>query len=392
MDRDIKFGFWNYVKCGTFDLSAVDQWKDLNMNLPMSFTYVNGRDKKEDMIAVLDKCQELGLKLIVCDDRTHFRTYQKLGAKAFKKGVEEAFSDFGTHPANFGFFVGDEPTPFENGDYIQTVKTVLEVAPNLIPFANIVPYWGGGSDYDMLVGAPEEKHTFLVEELLKQTKMPLLCYDQYSQCLTDNQNKECGINSYFLVLDKYREITDKYGIPFYSSLLACGHWDFRAPSEDDIRWQIYTSIAHGARGIMWFHLYQYNAGTSYVQNPIIGSKRLTTPTYDAIKRQQYIFDEYYRDILDKIYVTDVYHVGHIYDPKKRFCEDEYILDVNGKYSKPTIITYYKEYESEEKWISVVNADQRLSNRITVKLKNGKQKVLWLATGEMYIEKLSEFIK
>jgi len=139
-------------------------------------------------------------------------------------------------------------------------------------------------------------------------------------------------------------------------------------------------------------MYQYGAGTSYVSPPIIGKDRLTTPTYDAIKRQQYIFDSYYRDILDKIYLTDVYHVGHIYNPSKRFCEDEYILDVNGKHSYPTIISYYKEYGGEEKWISFVNAHQRFANRLTVTLKNGNKKTLWLASGEMYIEKLSEFLK
>ena len=90
-------------------------------------------------------------------------------------------------------------------------------------------------------------------------------------------------------------------------------------------------------------------------------------------------------------MTDVYHVGHIYDPRKRFCADEYIFDVNGKYSHPTIITYYKEYDSEEKWVSIVNADQRLSNKITLKMQSGKEHVFWLAPGEMRLEKLADLI-
>ena len=227
--------------------------------------------------------------------------------------------------------------------------------------------------------------------MLSKTKIPLLGYDQYSQCLNDHANQECGINSYFYVLDNYNAITKKHGIPFYASLLACGHWDYRSPTEDDIRWQIYTAISHGARGIIWFHLYQYDAGTSYVNLPIIGKERLTSPTYDMIKRQQYVFDSYYREILDKVYVTEVYHAGHIYDPRKRFCSDEYILDVNGKYSYPTIITYYNEYDSQEKWVSFVNASQRSSNKLTVKMQNGKEHVFWLAPGEMKIEKLCNLL-
>ena len=391
MDKDIKFGFWNYVESGVYGADAVDQWKDLHCNLPMSFTFDYTKHKKEDMIAVLDRCQTYGMKLIVCDSRTHFKTLLRLGNKAFVEGVKEAYNDFGHHPAVFGFFIGDEPAMAEYEVYIDAINIVVEIAKGLVPFANLVPYWGGGSDYDMLVGANEKKHDAIVENLLTKAKLPLLGYDQYCQCLTEQANQECGINSYFYVLDKYNEITKKHGIPFYASLLACGHWDYRVPTEDDIRWQIFTSIAHGARGIIWFHMYQYGAGTSYVNTPIIGPDRLTTPTYDAIKRQQYIFDCYYRKVLDKVYMTDVYHVGHIYDPRKRFCEDEYILDINGKYSHPTILTYYKEYDSEEKWISLVNAHQRLPNKIILKMKSGKEYTVWLAPGEMWIRKLKDII-
>ena len=391
MDRDIKFGFWNYVESGVYGVDAVEQWKDLHFNLPMSFTFDITKHKKEDMLAVLDKCASYGMKLIVCDSRTHFRTCFRLGKEEFAKGVKEAYNDFGHHPAVFGFFVGDEPAITEYGAYIDTVNTVMDIAKGLVPFANLVPYFGGGSDYDMLVGASEQKHGEIIENLLSKTKLPLLGYDQYSQCLNEETNRECGINSYFYVLDKFHEITERHGVALYTTLLACGHWDYRVPTEDDIRWQIYTSIAHGSRGIIWFHLYGYNAGTSYVNNPIIGPERLTTPTYDAIKRQQYIFDCYYREKIDKIYVIDVYHVGHIYDPRKRFCADEYISDVNGKYSRPTILTYYKEYDGEEKWVSIVNAHQRLSNKITLKMQNGKEHVFWLAPGEMRLEKLSDLL-
>lgn len=391
MDKDIKFGFWNYVESGVYDVTAVDEWKDLRCNLPMSFTFDDKKHKKEDMLAVLDRCEQLGMKLILRDERTSFRTYQALKKQEFEKGVLRAYNDFGKHPATFGFFVGDEPAVNEYADYIQTVKSVMEIAPGLTPFANLVPYWGGGSDYAMLVGAPEKKHDEIVEKFLEQTKIPLLGYDQYSQCLQPHANQECGINSYFFVLDKYNEITRKHGAIFYASLLAVGHWDYRVPTQDDIRWQIYTALAHGARGVIWFHLYQYDAGGSYVSNPIIGPERLKSPTYDAIKREQYIFDCYYRPIFDKIYMTDVFHVGHIYDPSKRFCQDEYILDVNGLYSYPTIISYYSEYDGDEKWVSLVNAHQRMPNKITVTTKTGKQKVFWLAAGEMKLMTIAELL-
>ena len=84
-------------------------------------------------------------------------------------------------------------------------------------------------------------------------------------------------------------------------------------------------------------------------------------------------------------------MGHIYDPSKRFCQDEYILDVNGLYSYPTIISYYNEYDGDEKWVSFVNAHQRMPNKITVTTKTGKQKVFWLAAGEMKLITVAELL-
>ncbi len=389
MTREIKFGFWNYIESGVFGKEAVKDWKDMNFNLPMSFNFDVSIHNKQDMLDVLDECQKLNMKLILRDTRTRFRTLHEIGEEAFIAGIKEAYQDFGTHPATFGFFVGDEPRPDENELYIRTVQLVMEHAPGLIPYANLVPYWGGGSDFDMYASADVATHTKLVDDLLRETKIPLLGYDQYSQCLDEAHNQECGINSYFYVLDQFHDITKKYGIPFYPTLLCCGHWTFRVPTEDDIRWQIYTSLAHGARGIIWFHLYQYDVGGSYRGMPICGPDRVRNPLFDIISRQQYIFNTYYREQFDKMEMTHVYHTGHIYDPKKRFCEDELLKDINAKFSYPTILTYYKEYETEKRWMSVVNAHQRLANKIILRYQNGKEEVFWLAPGEMRLIEIDE---
>ena len=90
MDRDIKFGFWNYIESGVFGSDAVLEWKDLHCNLPMSFTFDSKKHKKEDMLAVLDKCQECGMKLILRDQRTSYKTLKRLGKVYFVQGVIEA--------------------------------------------------------------------------------------------------------------------------------------------------------------------------------------------------------------------------------------------------------------------------------------------------------------
>ena len=48
---DFKIGFWNYVETGVLDpKKAVQDWKELGMTLPMSFSYNPEKHKKEDMM------------------------------------------------------------------------------------------------------------------------------------------------------------------------------------------------------------------------------------------------------------------------------------------------------------------------------------------------------
>ncbi len=389
MNKEIKFGFWNYLKSGMLDKSAVNDWVEMGCNLPMSPTFDPRTDDKNNILEILDACEEKGIQLIVCDKRTHFRTYRDLGEARFIKGVREAYADFGHHKATFGFFVGDEPTLDEQELFINTLKIVIKEMPKLTPFGNFVPYWGG-CDHDLGVGRTERYFDELVDRVLKESGTPLIGYDQYTQCLQDNQNVDAGINSYFFCLDKFQAVTKKYGIPFYVSLLAVGHWGYRVPTEDDIRWQIYTSLAHGARGVIWFHMYNRAMEGSYRGAPIYFPKKEKTDTFYSIARQQDNFNRVFKAQFDKMELTAVYHLGHFYDPSKRFCADDTISDLQGKFPYPIIVSYYKEFDSEKRWVSIVNGHQRYANRIRITFISGKADEVWLAPGEMKLFDLDKY--
>ena len=54
--KDFKIGFWNYVDTGVLDnAQAVNDWKELGMNLPMSFEFDPKRHDKAQMIDLLNK-------------------------------------------------------------------------------------------------------------------------------------------------------------------------------------------------------------------------------------------------------------------------------------------------------------------------------------------------
>lgn len=388
MNTDIKFGFWNYVESGKLGKEAVKDWKELGFNLAMSFDFDIEKHNKQDMLDILDECKAQDIQLIIRDKRTRYKRYAKQPLEEFLQGVRAAYEDFGKHEATFGFFVGDEPNEEQVPAYIETTRILLREMPNLIPFGNLLPYWGS-SDFDMLTSKNADYFYEIVDRILKESNVPVLAYDHYTQCVQENENQEAGINAWFYDLDMFHKATKENGKQFYVTALCVGHWAYRVPTEDDIRWQISTALAHGARGVFWFHLYNLSGDSSYRNAPYYGTHFGRTDTYYALSRQQTIFRQCYMEQFNKMELTAVYHTGHIYDPTKRFCSDNIIREVNGKYAYPTIISYYKEYDSEERWVSIVNAHQRYANLLRIYFACGEMRNVWLAPGEMKLFKLSE---
>ena len=387
MDKNIKLGFWNYAPFGIIsNKDAVKDWVSVGSNLPMSFIYDYKKNKKDEMLALLDECQKFHLKLIISDTRTLYSNLTSMTKDEFRSLVKAAFDDFGHHEAAFGFYVGDEPSPDDAHLFIDAMKIVLEEMPGLTPFGNLLPLF-------MEIDNPRKpEYIELLHKILKDTKAPIIGYDQYTQCHDKYAHPEEGIKSYFYDLDMFRKITKEYDVSVYISLLCIGHWNHRVPTEDDIRWQMYTALAHGMRGIIWFYFHQPHHDYSYRGGPYTNFGMRKTPMFDIIARQQYIFKEGYEEQFNKMELINVYHLNdnYVFEDQKQKDEDidELILDREF----PVIISHYQEFDSKKKWISFVNGSQEYTNLFRVTFKGGYKKVFWLAPGEMRLFDLDEVTK
>ena len=147
-------GFWNYVDCGKLKPSKeVKLWKELGMTLAMSFEYRKKQDRA-CMIKTLDACKREGLRVIVCDFRTHWKNYEEKGESAFIADVKEAVKDFGKHRAFYAFHVGDEP----DKEHWQSMKRACEIVSRFsVPFVNFYPVWEG-EDFEEKVGVDFRKY------------------------------------------------------------------------------------------------------------------------------------------------------------------------------------------------------------------------------------------
>ena len=381
---DFKIGFWNYVETGVLDpKKAVQDWKELGMTLPMSFSYDPKYHKKEDMIALLDECHKEGMKVIVCDVRASYRTLYAIGLEAFEKGMKEAAEDFALHPAVFGFEVGDEPNNEQWQAAIDAYKINLKYAPHLTPFINMFPMWGD-EGFVSTLGVLRENYADFITEYMQKTGAKLISYDYYGQC--GFFEKEYWFDLYFKNLNIFKEAAERSGGKYFNSVLCTPHWAFREPTEDDLRWQISTSVAHGAAGIMWFFIYERTLDGSF-RCPPIDLFWNRTPMFDKLSRQNRTFNEFFAKTLQGYHFDKVWHYLKTFGDTERFMgNDELQGIVHIVNPVPTAVSRFINEEGKVAYI-LVNLSQTEPTKIQPKF-TGKlakyNEAFWYAPGQMTV--------
>lgn len=382
-------GFWNYVNVGVLDETAVQDWTDLGMNLAMSFEYNHKENRPEQMLAVLDECERRNLKVIVCDRRCYFTTLAEVGEEAYTAGFAQAVKEFGSHPAVMSFHVGDEPGEFMLPHAKRACQIHRELAPHLTPFLNFLPFWIAPNFKDTL-GVDNAGYEELLTEFVKEAGLEIVCYDCYSGATWRNRQME--ISNYFFNLNLFRRVAEATGATLWTSLLSVGHWGFRCPTEDDLRWQIATSVAHGVTGILWFFVYERSLDSSFRVPPIdLFWER--TETFEWLSRQNRSFMSYYAEKFSALRLVKVYHHLLQYGGTEPFIfgKDEVIDYVTSSYDQPLIVSRFENQETGRPTIVVVNNSQTEPTNVKVKLKApyeyGDRGGDWLAPGQMMLIEL-----
>lgn len=387
-NQQFHMGFWNYVPTGTLDERAVGDWADLGMNLAMSFSYNPDIHKPDMMLSVLDECKKRGIRVIVCDSRTSYSHYLAVGEEQFRQDLADAIRDFGNHPAVMGFHVGDEP----NGEQLHAVERACilqkQLAPTLSPFVNFFPFWAA-SDFESITGAGNDKYGELLTNIVKNSGIEILSYDCYSQMAF--HGREAGVGNYFYNLNLFRSVAQATGCTLWTSLLSVGHWNYSCPREDDFRWQISTSAAHGVTGILWFFIYERSLDSSYRVPPIdLFWER--TETFEWLSRENRIFMKYYAEKFAKLELVKVYHYLKQYGGTAPFIygQDEIIDFVTSSHEIPLIVSRFVNRETGRPAVVVVNNSQTEPTRFEIRLKKPYDAVHhsdWLAPGQLHLIEL-----
>ena len=185
----------------------------------------------------LDFAQQVGLLAVIWDQRIHRDLPDRPN---WEQVVQEVVADYGDHPALWGYFLTDEPhlSHFEN--LAKLTRAFQARDPGRIPYINLFPNYASP---DQLGTIDYETH---VRAYLDTVRSPLLSYDHYA-LLEKGDRPE-----YFPNLETIRREALRAGVPFWNIVLSTPHFAYRDPSPADMRWQVYTTLAYGGKGLAYF--------------------------------------------------------------------------------------------------------------------------------------------
>ena len=189
---------------------------------------------------ILDACKTVGLKALIYDNRMPIRRKRvTANSPAFEKALDAIVADYSEHPALAGYYIVDEPSAGLFPALAKVNRYLLKKDPRHLPYINLYPNYAGPR---RLGTGSYREH---VSRFIATVKPKLVSWDHYLQ-MAGNETL------YFRNLEVVRQESKKAKLPFIQIVLSLPHRNYRNPSEADLRWQVYTSLAYGARGIMYF--------------------------------------------------------------------------------------------------------------------------------------------
>jgi hypothetical protein len=286
----------------------------------------------------LDLVHAAGMKAIVSDARVGGYDWTNVDATTARNNVGSLVAEVGKHPAVFGYYLRDEPPVSYFAGLEKVASAVRELAPGKWPYINLFPNYADAPSQLQTKDYPE-----YLEKFIATCKPPILSYDHYA--LLDNG--ALGGN-YWKNLEQMRAAAKKAGVPFWNIVLSVGHFNFREPTAADLRFEAYSTLAYGGRGLSYFTYFAPQVG-NYRGAPIdqFGNP---TPTWFIMQNVNLQVLQLAPTML-KLTSDDVYHVAAIPDGCHGPTDKSLLTAVNGDAMAGDFT-----HADGSRWVMIVNRD------------------------------------
>lgn len=384
---EYKIGFWNYMDLEKHQIKMVGEWEELGYNYAMTPYYFEDEDPKK-FFALLDECEKRDMQVVVKACSCSWEHLQGVGEEQFRKDIRALQQLFGGYKCVHSFFIGDEPAEADMPVVAKACKIVKEEGKGIKPFLSVM------TPISMDRTALKE----MLIKLIQDGEMDFIVYNCYSQCMANVGQRQQGIQSYFEFLNMFRDIQKATGVTVWMSILGLGHWYYRAPSQEDMRWQLNVAALYGVKGFVWFFPYEYKyepdlGPVNYAVN-YFGDK---TQTFWWQREEDLKFRTFVAPYLEKATLKAVYQHWQFWLPMggtDMFVadKDEVVKNVYDDFNRPIIVSRFEQPDGTP-LVAVCNASQTDMASVHVTFKAPYEKFtkynIHLAPGGVYLFDLKE---
>ena len=380
--RQFPIGFWNYTSIDRQEVSAVKDWTDAGMTLTMGPRYRAESGHIGKMRAILDAADAAGIRMILCPETGYWPHLTQAGEDVYRRDFSAAVQALGSHPATFGFHVGDEPGKAAFADACRAMGIQKELAPHLQPFLNLLPMHRGVEEH---IGYQSWDH--YLDDYVAAANPPFLSYDCYAQMNPDADGEDFwGFEMYFANLRTYWEAACRQGLDYWTTLLSVGHFRYRCPREDDLRWQVNTAAAHGARGLLWFFFYLGHPQDNYRIAPI-DEHGERTETFAWLSRVCRTFLKWHAPVLLECSLVQSWHVGKNWGGWPMLTGNDRVAVARSSTGTPLIVSEFR-HANGAAYFSIVNNSQKESTQVEFLVRGNRpnlHRVGWMSSETSLID-------
>jgi hypothetical protein len=208
--------------------------------------------------------------------RRQLNLCQKYGLKAIVSVPDRNLKNLApSHPALWGYLWKDEPSAQEFDALSHDVDQVRQSRSGKLLFINLFPNYAGKG----ILGT--STYDEYVSRFCDVVKPDVLCMDHYPRFRPGEKD---GRDAYCANLSVLRNESLRAGIPFWNFFNTMPYGPQTDPTEAQLRWQIYASVAYGAKGVLYFCYYTPGGGEFPKGVAIITRDGRKTQHYEQAKR------------------------------------------------------------------------------------------------------------
>jgi hypothetical protein len=176
--------------------------------------------------------------------------------------------------ATYGFLTKDHPTLDDLDKVRARVREIRLERPGKLPLVNL--FAPSTAPAELRAASYVEYMGKILEELSPE----VICYDYFVGFEPDSDSRGVFVEN----LNTMRSTAKAHGLPFWNFIKAMPYDSDLAPTEAQIKWQVWTSVAYGARGLIYFAYWPPPDDPHARGEGILDTHGNPTPRYDAVKQ------------------------------------------------------------------------------------------------------------